>query len=99
MNGPLKYLNPVVDTVESFDLIKVGGLLRFANIAEGQKDTIILPSKSFFVERYVRYIHESNFHASPKALQAIICQRFCIINARQLVRRMAAYYILCSLQA
>ena len=95
MQGPLKYLNPFIDTVESFELIKVGGRLRFANIAEGQKHPIILPSKSIFVERYVRYIHESNFHAGPKALQAIICQRFWIINSRQLVRRIVHDCILC----
>lgn len=85
--GVLKCLNPFLETTNGFNLLKVGGRLEFAAISDGQKHPIILPSKINFVVCYVRHLHLTNYHAGPKALMALIRQRFWIINSRNLCRK------------
>lgn len=79
--GALKNLNPFLHDVEGFLLLKVGGRLANANIAEGQKHPILLPNKCTFTHNYVRYLHQKNYHAGPKALVALIRRNFWIVNA------------------
>ncbi|XP_061394644.1 uncharacterized protein LOC133330196, partial [Musca vetustissima] len=85
--GTLRCLNPFIDSSSGVNLLKVGGRLEYAAISEGQKHPIILPSKNHFVTCFVRHLHVQNYHAGPKALMALIREKFWIINSRNLCRR------------
>ncbi|XP_037930721.1 uncharacterized protein LOC119665565 [Teleopsis dalmanni] len=79
----------------SVKLIKVGGRLELADLAKERKHPILLPNKSEFVIRYVRYLHRKNYHAGPKALVALIRLEFWIINARKVARRVVRQCVHC----
>ncbi|XP_037957366.1 uncharacterized protein LOC119687186 [Teleopsis dalmanni] len=93
--GSLKYLNPFIEDTGGYKLIKVGGRLELADLAKERKHPILLPSKSEFVIRYVRYLHRKNYHAGPKALVALIRLEFWIINAREVARRVVRQCVHC----
>ncbi|XP_037942440.1 uncharacterized protein LOC119675316 [Teleopsis dalmanni] len=93
--GSLKYLNPFIEDTGGYKLIKVGGRLELADLAKECKHPILLPSKSEFVIRYVRYLHRKNYHAGPKALVALNRLEFWIINARELARRVVRQCVHC----
>lgn len=59
----------------------VGGRLELGNTFVAQKHPAILPSKCTFVNRLVRHLHLTNFHAGAKALVALIRNNFWIVNA------------------
>lgn len=86
-NGPLRNLNPFLESTSGLELLKVGGRLELADLPENQKHPLLLPSKCEFVSRYVRHLHLQNYHAGPKALVALIRLQFWIINARDIARR------------
>ncbi|XP_073827186.1 uncharacterized protein [Musca autumnalis] len=48
--GPLKCLNPFLDSSNGLEILKVGGRLELADIPEAQKHPIILPKDNNFVK-------------------------------------------------
>lgn len=84
--GPLKCLNPFLDSSTGIEILKVGGRLELADIPEAQKHPIILPKDNNFVNCYIRHLHIKNYHAGPKALMSLTRMRFWIINLRSLCR-------------
>lgn len=95
VQGSLKYLNPFLQLTEGFNLLKVGGRLELANVADEQKHPILLPSQGHFVEGYIHHLHIKNYHAGARALIALVRQRFWIINIRTLARRVVNSCIHC----
>ena len=91
----LKYLAPFLETIDSYCLLKVGGRLNLADLPNGSKHPVLLPSKSSFVELYVRHLHRKNYHAGAKTLMALIQQDFWIVNARDLARKIVRSCIHC----
>ncbi|XP_036347065.1 uncharacterized protein LOC118756406 [Rhagoletis pomonella] len=94
-NGQLRYLNPFLESVRGFQLLRVGGRLKQADIPEERKHPLLLPSKCEFIINYVRHLHHSHYHAGPKALVALIRLKFWIINAREVARRVVRSCIHC----
>ncbi|XP_069968641.1 uncharacterized protein [Bactrocera oleae] len=48
INGPLRYLNPFLEYIEEFQILKVGGRLESADITEERKHPMLLPNKCQF---------------------------------------------------
>ncbi|XP_037959196.1 uncharacterized protein LOC119688595 [Teleopsis dalmanni] len=93
--GTLKHLNPFLDNVFGYQLLKVGGRLELSDISVGQRHPILLPKGCYFVELYVRHIHLCNYHAGAKALIALTRLNFWIINIREIARRVVHSCIHC----
>ncbi|XP_037929168.1 uncharacterized protein LOC119663631 [Teleopsis dalmanni] len=93
--GTLKHLNPFLDNVFGYQLLKVGGRLELSDISVGQRHPILLPKGCYFVELYVRHIHLCNYHAGAQALIALTRLNFWIINIREIARRVVHSCIHC----
>nr|XP_036227447.1 uncharacterized protein LOC118682562 [Bactrocera oleae] len=87
INGRLRYLNPFLEYIEGFQILKVGGRLKSADSPEERKHLMLLPNKCEFVVHYVRHPHRKHYQAGPKALVALIRLQIWIVNARDLARR------------
>lgn len=87
LKGPIKWLNPFVQEINGILLLRVGGRLEHANIPEECKHSLLLPKNCNFTHILVRHLHLTNFHAGPKALVALVRNRFWIINAREIARQ------------
>ncbi|XP_037942566.1 uncharacterized protein LOC119675439 [Teleopsis dalmanni] len=93
--GTLKHLNPFLDNVFGYQLVKVGGRLELSDISAGQRHPILLPKGCYFVELYVRHVHLCSYHAGAKALIALTRLNFWIINIREIARRVVHSCIHC----
>jgi len=54
-----------------FQLIKVGGRFKNANIPASEKPSIPLPRRSHISWIYVRHLHLRDFHVGPNGLGAL----------------------------
>lgn len=82
--SPLKWLKPKVDKQ---GIIRVGGRLSNANLAEDAKFPIVLSSKHPLSTMLANYYHVTLLHAGPQLMLATIRQKFWIIGGRSLIRR------------
>ncbi|XP_055904404.1 uncharacterized protein LOC129940170 [Eupeodes corollae] len=95
LKSSMKWLNPFLEECRGVEIAKVGGRLQKAAIPEEQKHPILLPRDAHVVTCFVRDLHLKNYHAGPKALLALIRQKFWIINAREIARRTVRRCIPC----
>jgi len=84
VTGHLVSLAPFLDDTTSPQLLRVGGRLAHAKIPNEAKFPLLLPKDEPCVKVIVRYFHQQNYHAGPRALVALIQQKFWIINCKAL---------------
>lgn len=88
----LQRLSPFLDDE---GVLRVGGRLTNANIAYEQKHPILLPSNHRLTDLLVTQYHLRYLHPSPRTLQSILGQRFWILSARRVVRRITSKCVRC----
>ena len=76
-------------------LLCVGRRIQNAPIPEGIRQPIILPQNSHVVDLLVRHVHESNAHSGREYVLSILRERFWIIGARSVIRRIIAKCVHC----
>ncbi|XP_066585600.1 uncharacterized protein [Prorops nasuta] len=75
-------LYPIMDSQE---ILRIGGRLRNAEISELTKHTIILPD-CHLTAILIRQTHLDTFHGGIQLTLSTLRQRFCVVNARNLVK-------------
>ncbi|XP_054724221.1 uncharacterized protein LOC129234258 [Uloborus diversus] len=78
-NSKISSLNPFID---KSGILRVGGRLRNAEIAELQKYPILLPKGNFITNLIIKYYHEKHLHGGVQLLLFVLRQEFWIINSR-----------------
>ncbi|XP_058811251.1 uncharacterized protein LOC131676146 [Topomyia yanbarensis] len=79
----LKMLAPILRD----NILRVGGRLRHAPVAEDRKHPMILSSNHPFTELVVVHYHEKLLHAGPQLLIAAMRERFWPLRARNAARK------------
>lgn len=77
------------------DLLRVGGRIRHANLAFGNKHQLLLPNRNVITHRLIATIHRENLHVGPSGVIAILRQQFWVVNARSTVRMVLHKCITC----
>ena len=78
-------------------MIRVGGRLHNANLAEATKHPLILNQKSWIVLLLLNDLHQRYFHASARVMLAIVAERFYISGLCSLARRVVHECVPCRL--
>lgn len=76
-------LKPFMDN----NILRVGGRLSNANLLHFQKHPAILPQKDPIVDLIIRHFHIKNLHTGPTLLMSLLRQKFWILSARSVVRK------------
>jgi hypothetical protein len=76
-------LSPFIDDC---GIVRVGGRLKQSNLAYANKHQIILPKNHAVVNLLIDHYHKMNLHAGPQQLQALLQEKFWILNARSAIR-------------
>ena len=76
-------------------LVRVGGRLKNALIPYSQKFPIILPSKHKLTELIIRDAHHKQLHAGTTALLATLREKYWILSARSVIRRILWKCVTC----
>nr|CAH7744291.1 unnamed protein product [Callosobruchus chinensis] len=90
--GKLLKLNPYLD---SHDILRVGGRLKYSDLPFEQKHPIILDSKHPLSQLLVATEHIRLLHAGPQLLLANIREKYWILGGRNLVRRVTHSCVTC----
>ncbi|KAI5735483.1 hypothetical protein M8J77_018916 [Diaphorina citri] len=69
-------------------LVRVGGRLHNASLNYGQKHPLLLPKNEHVVHLLITHVHQSNLHTGPSLLLSILRQKYWILAARPLVRKL-----------
>ncbi|XP_037957049.1 uncharacterized protein LOC119686867 [Teleopsis dalmanni] len=81
----IQKLTPFIHTVQdgsrTCNLLRVGGRLLNAPLSYDSKFPLLLPKKLHFVEIYLRFLHTTNCHAGPKALEVLLREKIWVINS------------------
>ncbi|XP_035228121.1 uncharacterized protein LOC118200280 [Stegodyphus dumicola] len=88
----LNMLNPFLDDE---GILRVGGRLRNASIAQNVKYPVILPKSHYITELIIRYYHYKYLHGGAQMLHSEIKQRYWIINARATIRKIIRKCVTC----
>ncbi|KAJ0180229.1 hypothetical protein K1T71_003633 [Dendrolimus kikuchii] len=80
----MKSLNPFID---GNDNLRVGGRLEKASLSEGQKHPLLLPKKSNLTDLVITDAHSKTLHGGPQLMLAYLRSRYCILGAKDLVKR------------
>ncbi|XP_055527353.1 uncharacterized protein LOC129719974 [Wyeomyia smithii] len=91
-SSPLKWLKPFM--CEN-GLIRVGGRLSNFDLPEDTKHPIVISANHPLAEIIVTYYHKLLLHAGPQLMLSTIRQKYWIIGARNLVRRVYHRCIKC----
>lgn len=90
-NSKLLRLNPFMDK----DILRVGGRLQNSTCPYEQKFPAILPIDHIFTKLLIKYTHELNLHAGPQLTISLLREKYWVINARNLVRKLIYTCIYC----
>ncbi|XP_044591939.1 uncharacterized protein LOC123270068 [Cotesia glomerata] len=85
-------LNPILD---EFGILRVGGRLACASIAEDQRHPILLPAQHFLTRIIILSEHLRLKHAGPQATLYSIRQVYWPINGRNITRNLISKCIPC----
>ncbi|XP_035205738.1 uncharacterized protein LOC118180776 [Stegodyphus dumicola] len=88
----LNMLNPFLDDE---GILRVGGRLRNASIAQNVKYPVILPKSHYITELIIRYYHYKYLHGVAQMLHSEIKQRYWIINAQAVIRKIIRKCVTC----
>ena len=95
-NSHILKLDPYYDSNDQ--LIKVGGRLQFAKIAEEVKHSIVLPHGHQVVEKLILDTHKKLLHAGPETVLASLRDRFWITQGRREVKGVIRRCVTCQKQ-
>lgn len=84
-------LNPIID---QDGLLRVGGRLRNAPLSYSQKHPIILSSHSTLTDLIILHQHLNCFHMGPQLLLATLRENYCIIHAKNTIKRVLKQCVL-----
>ncbi|GFU75538.1 integrase catalytic domain-containing protein [Trichonephila clavipes] len=82
-------LIPLTPFYDDSGIIRVGGRLKNAILADSQKHPILLPKTDHVVNLIISDYHLKLLHAGPQLLQAALREKFWILSARDSVRRVS----------
>ncbi|XP_035205975.1 uncharacterized protein LOC118181006 [Stegodyphus dumicola] len=88
----LKMLNPCLDDE---GILRVGGRLRNASIAQNVKYPVILAKSHYITELIIRYYHYKYLHGGAQMLHSEIKQRYWIINAQAAIHKIIRKCVTC----
>ncbi len=71
-------LSPFLDEQ---NLLRVGGRLRKSDLPYTKQHPIILPAKSWFLELYIRHLHQRYFHATKSFIITFVNTEFWIVGS------------------
>ncbi|CAL1285000.1 unnamed protein product, partial [Larinioides sclopetarius] len=80
---------------DDFGLLRVGGRLQNARIAEEKKHPCLLPKSDHVVDLIINHYHLTLLHAGPELLQAAMREKYWVISARDAVRGVVRRCISC----
>jgi hypothetical protein len=76
-------LRPFVD---KDGCIRVGGRLRHSLLSSGSKQPWLLPKDDSFSRLIIRHYHFVSLHGGPRAVEALISQKFWILSVRVVIK-------------
>ena len=77
-------------------IVKVGGRLRNAPLSEKARHPVIVPKNHRVSKLVVRRAHEfQNGHSGKEYVLALIRQKFWIVGARPLIKRVLKEFMVC----
>lgn len=76
-------------------LLKMGGRLQYSDLNETEKHPIILPYDSYLVKLIVEDIHRRQLHSGINHTLIALRDRFWVLKARKLVRRIVKSCLVC----
>ena len=85
LNSKLIGFSPFLDDK---GIMRVGGRLAFSDLAQEQKNPIILAKEHFFTKMVVLDYHERHHHTGVDQTHFGIRERFWILQSRQLIRKL-----------
>uniref|UniRef100_A0A182WI52 CCHC-type domain-containing protein n=1 Tax=Anopheles minimus TaxID=112268 RepID=A0A182WI52_9DIPT len=88
----LKWFHPFVS---SDNLIRIGGRISRSNQPYDVKHQILLTASHPLSVLLVRHLHEKHLHAAPQLLLTILRQRYWLIGARSLAKRICHECVTC----
>lgn len=88
----IRELKPFLDEDE---LLSVGGRLQHSDLSYREKHPWILPSDHRFTEMLVQYQHEKIMHAGVRDTLVQTREKYWILRARQVVKRVVSRCVLC----
>lgn len=91
-NSNLICLRPFLD---EHKILRVGGRLKNAQLTENEKHPILLPPNHHVTKIIIKYFHEKYLHAAPELLLSLLRQKFWIITARSVIRKIVRSCITC----
>mgnify|MGYP004579188501 CR=1 FL=1 len=94
-SSKLQKLSPFLCETPNTSIMRVGGRLKNSDMPYYSKHPIILPPNHTFTTALVRFLHEINSHAGAQATSAFLRQRYWVINARKVVRKVVRSCIFC----
>jgi hypothetical protein len=92
-SSKLKFLNPYID--EKTGAMRVGGRIKHANLSHSVRNPFVLNAKHPLVKSIVRETHQKNGHAAQQTLLAILRQKYWIVGAKNLIRKVCHECVIC----
>ena len=89
----LLQLTPFID--DTFQVVRVGGRLQNSALPNERKHPLLLPKSCQLTILLVRYEHERNLHAGPQLLLSVLQQKYWIVGARDIARRVTRQCVTC----
>ena len=91
-NSKLVTLNPILDN----NIIKVGGHLKnIIGIPNNLKHQIILPKHHPVTDLLILHYHKSSHHCGRDQTQALLRERYWIVKAKSIIRKVLSTCLLC----
>lgn len=91
-DSPIRDLSPFID---GEGILRVGGRLQFSGGTFDERHPVILPTGYYYCELLVREAHARLVHAGVKDTLVQLRERFWIIRARQLVKKIIHRCVIC----
>ncbi|XP_055543032.1 uncharacterized protein LOC129728608 [Wyeomyia smithii] len=88
----LKWFHPFLSPEQ---IIRIGGRLQTSNQPYDSKHQILLPASHRLSTLLIQSYHKLHLHAAPQLLLTLLRQRYWIIGARNLARRLVHSCIIC----
>ena len=90
---PFLALSPFLD--EHSKVIRVGGRLQNSHLPYDKKHPLLLPKACPLTSLLFQYEHKKNLHAGPQLMLAVLQQRFWIVGARSVARKISRQCVTC----